>query len=221
MNENLSNMPNEAAMPADDAVATNELKARETLEGADVVPKREEVRSGPDDRRASTPPSGTSEWKTRLIENAVDFSKQEVIRQLMTEFHERDMDRLEMAHQREVQVFNLKLQQANFDATQARWREEQVVARQNLLAGLQIETRFDKVRSLVLFAVVCAVVVTPILAMLRKIDPQAFVQYIAPITGITGTVLGYWFGRQEPALKRSPQTTFKVNGDEKVITDQS
>jgi hypothetical protein len=38
----------------------------------------------------------------------------------------------------------------------------------------------------------------PILAMgLFNVQPDEFSQYVAPITGIAGTVLGYWFGLQE------------------------
>jgi hypothetical protein len=50
------------------------------------------------------------------------------------------------------------------------------------------------VRGYVLLGVVAAVVAMPLLAMIFKMDPQAFGSYIAPITGIAGTVVGYWFG---------------------------
>jgi hypothetical protein len=59
----------------------------------------------------------------------------------------------------------------------------------------------ESIRSYVLLAVVAAVVATPIYAMTVNIDPQSFGQYISPITGIAGTIIGYWFGQ------RSGQTT--------------
>jgi hypothetical protein len=59
----------------------------------------------------------------------------------------------------------------------------------------------ESIRSYVLLAVVLAVVATPVYAMTVNIDPQSFGQYIAPITGIAGTIIGYWFGQ------RSGQTT--------------
>ena len=59
----------------------------------------------------------------------------------------------------------------------------------------------ENIRSYVLLAVVAAVVITPIYAMTVNINPQSFGQYIAPITGIAGTIIGYWFGQ------RSGQTT--------------
>jgi hypothetical protein len=34
----------------------------------------------------------------------------------------------------------------------------------------------------------------PVIAMVTKLDPQTFGSYIAPVTGIAGTVVGYWFG---------------------------
>jgi hypothetical protein len=54
--------------------------------------------------------------------------------------------------------------------------------------------RSVSVRSYVLLGVVAAVVAMPLIAMFFKLDPQAFGAYIAPVTGITGTIVGYWFG---------------------------
>jgi hypothetical protein len=50
--------------------------------------------------------------------------------------------------------------------------------------------RSVSVRSYVLLGVVAM----PLIAMFFKLDPQAFGAYIAPVTGITGTIVGYWFG---------------------------
>jgi hypothetical protein len=55
-------------------------------------------------------------------------------------------------------------------------------------------SRAVRVRSYVLLGVVAAVVAMPLIAMFFKLDPQAFGAYIAPVTGITGTIVGYWFG---------------------------
>lgn len=49
-------------------------------------------------------------------------------------------------------------------------------------------------RSNVLYLVVLAVVLMPVLAMIMRLNPQTFGTYIAPVTGIAGTVVGYWFG---------------------------
>ena len=54
--------------------------------------------------------------------------------------------------------------------------------------------RAYNVRSAVLLGVVLAVVIMPIVAIIADIDPQAFGTYIAPVTAIAGTVVGYWFG---------------------------
>jgi hypothetical protein len=54
--------------------------------------------------------------------------------------------------------------------------------------------RAVSVRSYVLLGVVAAVVAMPLIGMLLHLDPQAFGAYIAPVTGITGTIVGYWFG---------------------------
>jgi hypothetical protein len=60
-------------------------------------------------------------------------------------------------------------------------------------------------RSVVLVAVVFAVVITPIFAMIRKTDAAEFSQYVTPITAIAGTVLGYWFVQQGQSLRRKSQ----------------
>jgi hypothetical protein len=50
-------------------------------------------------------------------------------------------------------------------------------------------------RSVALYLLVFAVVAMPAIAMLAGITPQDFGSYVAPITGIAGTVVGYWFSR--------------------------
>jgi hypothetical protein len=70
------------------------------------------------------------------------------------------------------------------------------------------------VRGYVLLGVVAAVVAMPLIGMLLQLDPQAFGAYIAPVTGITGTIVGYWFGTvgqgttgqdtAQPSRRRSP-----------------
>jgi hypothetical protein len=50
------------------------------------------------------------------------------------------------------------------------------------------------VRGYVLYTIVAAVVAMPLLAMWLELDPQAFGAFIAPVTGIAGTIVGYWFG---------------------------
>jgi hypothetical protein len=57
--------------------------------------------------------------------------------------------------------------------------------------------RAYQARSLVLLLVVLAVVTMPILAILIELDPEVFGTYMAPVTGIAGTVVGYWFGTVE------------------------
>jgi lipopolysaccharide export LptBFGC system permease protein LptF len=56
--------------------------------------------------------------------------------------------------------------------------------------------RSTNVRSWVLLAIVASIILMPAIAMAAGIAAQSFSQYIAPITGIAGTVLGYWFSQQ-------------------------
>jgi hypothetical protein len=51
-------------------------------------------------------------------------------------------------------------------------------------------------RSTVLLLVVLAVVLMPIVAIIAGLSPQDFGSYIAPVTAIAGTVVGYWFGER-------------------------
>jgi hypothetical protein len=48
-------------------------------------------------------------------------------------------------------------------------------------------------RTITLLFVIAAVVAMPILAIWLNIDPERFGSYIAPVTAIAGTVVGYWF----------------------------
>ena len=50
------------------------------------------------------------------------------------------------------------------------------------------------VRGYVLLGVVAAVVSMPLIGMLLKLNPDTFGAFIAPVTGIAGTIVGYWFG---------------------------
>jgi hypothetical protein len=70
------------------------------------------------------------------------------------------------------------------------------------LKGIQSATdlqsrRAYNTRSIVLLLVVLAVVMMPVIAIVVGLDPQAFGAYIAPVTAIAGTVVGYWFGTVE------------------------
>jgi hypothetical protein len=56
--------------------------------------------------------------------------------------------------------------------------------------------RSTNVRSWVLLAIVASIIIMPAVAMASGVAAQSFSQYIAPITGIAGTVLGYWFSQQ-------------------------
>jgi hypothetical protein len=40
----------------------------------------------------------------------------------------------------------------------------------------------------------------PIIAILIDLNPTDFGTYIAPVTGIAGTVVGYWFGQASREL---------------------
>jgi hypothetical protein len=83
--------------------------------------------------------------------------------------------------------------------------KELEVKQQEQIRGLEArrESAGEKVRSIVLYLVVFAIVATPLVIMIlavtlprSAISPHNFTQYIAPVTAIAGTILGYWFGRE-------------------------
>jgi hypothetical protein len=52
-------------------------------------------------------------------------------------------------------------------------------------------------RGIVILLVVAVLVLAPLVAMLVHVSPTDFSALMAPITGIAGTVIGYWFGSSE------------------------
>ncbi|MGB9474037.1 MAG: hypothetical protein WCE87_03090, partial [Candidatus Udaeobacter sp.] len=124
-------------------------------------------------------------------------------------------------HKHALEAADQRLKQGIFEVKIKAFEEhKQSIERENLIATIRREANLDMMRSIVLALVVVAAVVAPIVAISHKMDPAVFVQYITPITGITGTVLGYWFGRQDPARKSLPEATFRVTDEEKVVKEQ-
>jgi lipopolysaccharide export LptBFGC system permease protein LptF len=77
----------------------------------------------------------------------------------------------------------------------AQGRQQDLDSQQTLEAITQ-SLRSTNVRSWVLLAIVASIIVMPAVAMATGVAAQSFSQYVAPITGIAGTVLGYWFSQQ-------------------------
>ena len=50
-------------------------------------------------------------------------------------------------------------------------------------------------RGVVLVLIVAAIVTMPIIAILSGLEATEFGTYMAPVTGIAGTIVGYWFGQ--------------------------
>jgi hypothetical protein len=51
-------------------------------------------------------------------------------------------------------------------------------------------------RMIPLFLVAVAIVFYPLYGMVTHMPPQSLVQYLAPVSGLAGAIIGYWFGRQ-------------------------
>jgi hypothetical protein len=82
--------------------------------------------------------------------------------------------------------------------TASRKREEQY--------RLTLETWF---RGIALLLVVIAVVVYPLYALIFAISGSTLSQLIAPVTGIAGAVVGYWFGQ----ARRAPEPAQSLSSE--------
>ena len=73
------------------------------------------------------------------------------------------------------------------------------------------ETHFSEhkfnaiVRGVVLIIVVIAIISTPFLAIFHGVPLDAFNEFIAPVTGIGGIIIGYWFGQDKKSESTSPK----------------
>jgi hypothetical protein len=98
--------------------------------------------------------------------------------------------------QREIQLRDFELRLRDIERKWQNDLDERNFRTQLEYKAAEQAARGDNVRSYVLLAVVAAVVGTPIIAMLAGLDAEAFGQFLAPVTGIAGTVIGYWFGQR-------------------------
>ncbi|MFJ5882905.1 hypothetical protein [Kitasatospora cineracea] len=58
-----------------------------------------------------------------------------------------------------------------------------------------VTRRAESIRGWALVAVVVAIVISPWAAMLSGVPANDFSMYMVPVTGIAGTIIGYWFGQ--------------------------
>jgi hypothetical protein len=83
---------------------------------------------------------------------------------------------------------------------------------------LSMLARADFFRAIALITVVVAIVATPIYAMAISASPEAFAAYIAPVTGIAGAVVGYWFGAS--GQNKGPESANPAAGSTAPTADQ-
>ncbi|MEB3966810.1 hypothetical protein OKJ48_42250 [Streptomyces kunmingensis] len=97
--------------------------------------------------------------------------------------------------------------------TERRWEVE--LADRRHRADLAYEQsglvrRAEDVRGWALVAVVFAIIASPWIAMIAGVAAKDFSLYVAPVTGIAGAIIGYWFGQgqrndlQPPTIANSP-----------------
>ncbi|MFE2888524.1 hypothetical protein [Streptomyces sp. NPDC059272] len=91
--------------------------------------------------------------------------------------------------------------------TERRWEVE--LADRKHRAELSFEQsglirRAENVRGWALVAVVFAIIASPWVAMIAGVAAKDFSLYVAPVTGIAGAIIGYWFGQGQQNELRSP-----------------
>ncbi|MEV6531614.1 hypothetical protein AB0M86_18815 [Streptomyces sp. NPDC051639] len=100
--------------------------------------------------------------------------------------------------------------------TERRWEVE--LADRKHRADLSFEQsglvrRAENVRGWALVAVVFAIIASPWVAMITGVAAKDFSLYVAPVTGIAGAIIGYWFGQGQqnellpPTIANSPTST--------------
>jgi len=123
----------------------------------------------------------------------------EVVKNLQADFAERH--RLGLQYEQMKAELQVSEARAERDAERIRSEFEARLASEKLAREVDAkkESMGDRIRSGVLYLLVAALVLMPLLAMsVFRVPADQFSQFIAPVTGIAGTVIGYWFGRNEP-----------------------
>jgi hypothetical protein len=89
----------------------------------------------------------------------------------------------------------LRLEQAKSEAHRTIGAQVEAIYQAGCDDAAAAERRMEAlVRTAVLVVVVAAVAALSIAALVLRLDAQQFTVYLAPVTGMAGTVLGYWFG---------------------------
>lgn len=71
----------------------------------------------------------------------------------------------------------------------------------------KLKLRSSWARMIPLFLVAVAIVSYPLYGMVTHMPPQTLVQYLAPVSGLAGAIIGYWIGQQgERSLSQRLET---------------
>ncbi|QIK66273.1 hypothetical protein G7072_07860 [Nocardioides sp. HDW12B] len=144
----------------------------------------------------STP--GLAEWAQLASSAGLDWTK--LRHEMKGARLVADATKQQTSYEFELEREKLKNLAAQAESEVARTRQEHAAELERMRLELKLKYQNDRVRSTVLLLVVLALVLMPMIAMFSpssEIAPEDFAQFIAPVVGIAGTVLGYWFGKQE------------------------
>jgi hypothetical protein len=89
--------------------------------------------------------------------------------------------------------------------------------RQHEQHRLNLETWF---RGIALMLVVVAIVFYPLYALIFRIPGTTLADIVAPVTGIAGAVVGYWFGQASRRIPTNPPSSGNGNSGGGQATGQ-
>ncbi len=134
----------------------------------------------------------------RLVKALFEEGKKEAEKNFAIQREKLEAERDGARTEANLQMKRLKIER-NAAKTAAKHQKKLAQQERDKIAlEAQLKYANDRTRGIVLYLVVLALVLMPIFGMSRWGVPAAsFAQYIAPVTAIAGTILGYWFGRNE------------------------
>lgn len=180
----------------------------------------------PDDDRAPdlrSPDEDVSDWMSRgagyyairkVPRNTDDWYAE--VQLLNTAWYNERSSKFKIGHQPEnaqelENEIGLSENERKWKATEKesdnKWDAERAERTQRLSVEAErsrVEAGAETVRGWVVIGIVVALITSPIMAMILSVSPQDYGQLIAPVTGIAGTVIGYWFGNRN----QSPTQVF-------------
>ena len=192
---NDSSQPNGSPTSKHSTVSRPPVKSKteksKTLRSKDNSPKAEEVVTTLEGTEQT---AVTTEEVTNLLGVLITagFNVPSLIQQ--SRRNKRAIEREDAAAEIELAAKRLGLTREEDALARERQERERIQAENDALQ--QRVSQAEMFRGIALLVLLVFLVLAPLFAFVKGIRPPDYAQYLAPITGIAGTVFGYWFGQQ-------------------------